>query len=309
MVRVTKESERVLLFGSKGQLGSRIRDSLELNGLSVIQPIYVSEVVAPLSIRVLDVEATLAQGNFSKIIHAASPNAKFASKEKELALDWAGRRSSELTHLLALLPKAHLVHLSSVQVYGESQSGLIEESSPLLGISPYAEMHKILEAGISLGQNSTILRLGNVFGCAGRDGLISWDLVTHDLARQLADSHKAKVRSNPNQARDFVPAALVVEVVERVIYKHASGVFNLTTGQSTTLRNWVNVIRDRAEIVFGSPCEIMFEGDDQPRTEFRFDNQKLAEFGPFSSSFEKLLVGELDALLEFAKSKAVSAND
>jgi nucleoside-diphosphate-sugar epimerase len=208
-----------------------------------------------------------------------------------------------------MLPDAHLIHLSSVQVYGETQFGVIYETSPLLGTNSYAQMHKRLEVSLSPGRNSTILRLGNVFGCAGRNGIISWNLVTHDLAKQFAESQHAKVRSNPNQARDFVPAALLVEVVERVVEKKTLGVFNVTTGQSTTLRNWVNFIRDRAEIVLGSPCEISFDGEDQPRAESRFDCRKLDELGPFSSPLASLLTEELDALLEFAKAKAARSDE
>lgn len=309
MVSIAADNQRVLLFGSHGQLGSRIRDRLELSGLCVIEPIYFPRMETSISARSLNIEDTLAQGGVSKIIHAASPNAQFALNNTELALDWAINRNSELARLLELLPDAGVIHLSTVQVYGESQAGHIDESRPLLGSHPYAEMHQKLETGLARVPYSTILRLGNVFGRAGRAGAISWNLVTHDLAKQFADCCQATVRSNANQARDFVPAARVVEVVARLVADQVEGVFNLTTGKSTTLRDWGAFIRNRAEIVLGNPCDIVFAGGDQPSRHFTIDSQLLDRVVPISSPKLEMMADEMDSLLEFANSKPWVADD
>ncbi len=308
MVGLGPSSKQVLLFGSRGQLGSRIKDNLESQGIQVLEPIYLAGENASLAYREVDVKRTLAQGLVSTIINAASPNAAFADSNPTLVQDWASRRGSELVRLCESVPASQLVHLSTVQVYGEDLSGVISESSPLLGARPYALMHKALEARLEKIEQVAIFRLGNVFGRPGNSGVISWTLVTHELARKFAIDQVAHIRSNPSQTRDFVPTSAVVKSLDRVLGAKNFGVYNLTSGQSRTLRAWAGLIRDRAEIVLNQECELFFDGEDHPTREVKFQNGKIRQAELLTSIPVDQEIQELDDLIRFAKFEGLKVN-
>ncbi len=308
MAGLVPGSDQVLLFGSRGQLGSRIRDHLEGQGVQVVEPIYLASGNASLASRVVDIEQTLAQGLVSTIINAASPNAAFADSYPSLAQDWAFKRGSELARMCQLAPVTQLIHLSTIHVYGDDLGGVLNESSPLLGARPYALMHKTLEERLEKVDNATIFRLGNVFGRPGIGGVISWTLVTHDLARKFAIDCVARIRSNPSQTRDFVPTSAVVKSLDRILGKRAFGVYNFTTGKSRTLRAWASLIRDRAEIVLNQECELFFDGEDQPTSEAKLDSSKIGEAELLPSQLAALEIQELDDLLRYAKLEGLKSN-
>lgn len=308
MVSVGPGKKQVLLFGSRGQLGSRIKQHLEGQGYQVQEPIYLANPGASLTSRAVDIEQTLGQGFISTIISAASPNAAFAEANPSLVQDWASRRSAELVSLVEWVPSAQLVHLSTVQVYGEELSGFIDEKSPLLGRRPYALMHKSLEAGLEGIERKTILRLGNVYGRPGDRGIISWTLFTHDLARKFTSDGLARIRSNSNQTRDFVPSAAVVKSLDWSLRADAYGVFNVTTGESKTLRAWAELILERAETLLEKDCELFFDGEDQAINEIRFDNRKIREGQSFASEPMHLEIQELDELLRYAMAERAKSN-
>jgi nucleoside-diphosphate-sugar epimerase len=289
-------------------LGSRIKEHLEGQGFSVIEPIYLANPGASLTSRTVDIEQTLHQGPISTIISAASPNSAFAESNSYLVHDWANRRSAELVRLAELVPSAQLVHLSTVQVYGEESSGLLDESSPLLGGQPYALMHKSLEAGLVGIERATIFRLGNVYGRPGRGGVISWDLFTHDLARRFTSLGFARIRSNPNLARDFIPSAAVVQSIDGILRAESFGVFNITTGESKTLRAWAGLILERAEALLERKCELFFDGEDKAINEVRFDNRKIRESQSFTSQPMHQEIQELDELLGYAMAERAEAS-
>ncbi len=308
MVSLGSSKKQVLLFGSRGQLGSRIREHLEGQGFSVIEPIYLANPGAPSTSRTLDIEKTLHQGPVLAIISAASPNSAFAESNSYLVQDWANRRSAELVRLAELVPSAQLVHLSTVQVYGDESSGLIDELSPLSGGRPYALMHKSLEAGLVGIERATIFRLGNVYGRPGRGGVISWDLFTHDLARRFTSFGFARIRSNPNLTRDFIPSAAVVQCIDWILSAESFGVFNITTGESKTLRSWAGLIMERAEALLEKECELFFDGEDKAINEVRFDNRKIRESQSFTSGRMHQEIQELDELLCYSMEERAEAS-
>ncbi len=309
MVSVGSNKKQVLLFGSRGQLGSRIKEHIEGQGFSVIEPIYMANPGALPTSRTLDIEKTLHQGPVLAIISAASPNSAFAESNSYLVQDWANRRSAELVRLAELVPSAQLVHLSTVQVYGEESSGLVDELSPLLGGRPYALMHKSLEAGLVGIERATIFRLGNVYGRPGRGGVISWDLFTHDLARRFTSVGFARIRSNSNLARDFIPSAAVVQSIDWILRAESFGVFNITTGKSKTLRAWAGLILERAEALLEKECELFFDGEDKAINEVRFDNRKIRESQSFEPEPLHQEIQELDELLRYAMTESTKSND
>jgi nucleoside-diphosphate-sugar epimerase len=169
-------------------------------------------------------------------------------------------------------------------------------------------MHKSLEAGLVGIERATIFRLGNVYGRPGRGGVISWDLFTHDLARRFTSLGFARIRSNPNLARDFIPSAAVVQSIDGILRAESFGVFNITTGESKTLRAWAGLILERAEALLERKCELFFDGEDKAINEVRFDNRKIRESQSFTSQPIHQEIQELDELLGYAMAERAEAS-
>ncbi|MGP1255677.1 MAG: NAD-dependent epimerase/dehydratase family protein [Kiloniellales bacterium] len=103
--------------------------------------------------------------------------------------DGSGWATTVLDNLLPRLEPAgvrHLVHASSIDVYGRSPARLIDEDSSLQPRTPYEREHHGLEGLVRDGTTAaTILRLGAVFGI-GSQNLLA-------LARETAEGPSWKL--------------------------------------------------------------------------------------------------------------------
>lgn len=304
LAHVNFPNKAVLLFGSRGQLGSRIKEHLSNNGVQVFEPVYFSEGDKPLPVKRVNLVETLSQGSIGIVINASSPNAKFASHNRNLVEEWVKSRLSDLVEIMRNLSKGHLIHLSTVQVYGENPHGTLNESSPLLGTSVYPQMHISMERKICRIDRSTILRLGNIYGRPGPSGQISWELFTHEIARKFAINHNATIFSNPAQKRDFVPTQFLLHGIKQIIKTEALGVFNITTGETRSLRFWGEIVADRAGSIFGINNELFFATPDSPVLDFSYDCQRLNKIFVNSLRLDELIMDELDDLLRFVAMEA-----
>lgn len=141
-----------------------------------------------------------------------------------------------------------VVYASSSAVYGDNGVEVQHEDAPLLPISPYgaaklAGEHYCRAFTASYGLETVCLRYFNVFG-PRQDPHADYAAVIPIFMRKMLAGQAPTIYGDGLQTRDFID-------VENVVYGNllaasapdaVGGVFNLATGERTTLRDLVQMI-------------------------------------------------------------------
>lgn len=175
-------------------------------------------------------------------------------------------------------PQARFALLSSAAVYGNPESLPIKEDAKLSSISPYAYHKRICETlaeeYASLhGIPCSILRIFSAYGERLRRQVV------HDLVKKFmeAGSSGLEVYGTGQESRDFVHAVDVAQAVECIFQKKADGIFNVASGQGTTIEQLCKLIseslRTRKKVQFTGASR---KGDPM---NWQADISKLNELG------------------------------
>ncbi len=147
-----------------------------------------------------------------------------------------------LEHLKAR-PIRRFIAFSTVLLYDAARLTLpVTEEAP---IDPYKHRyvlskHLAEQACAFYGQSmpTVTLRLSNMYGPTPRMG---YDLI-HDLVRQLIATGSAQVRSRVPR-RDFIHVDDVARAVATLLDSDATGVFNMGTGEMTSVATVVDLLQ------------------------------------------------------------------
>jgi nucleoside-diphosphate-sugar epimerase/phosphoglycolate phosphatase-like HAD superfamily hydrolase len=178
--------------------------------------------------------------NGAILVHAAAEVRRAASDGGHAARFHRVNVKGTARLIEALRPKrlAHIVLLSTTDVYAESDER-IREDSTLDPATPYAksklEAERLVErAGVPV----SILRLGNIYG-PGEDAFQK--LIPVAIRAALA-GEAITIYGSGSARRDFVFVEDVARAVKIVIEKRLAGVFNIVSGRAVSVMDVVGLI-------------------------------------------------------------------
>lgn len=139
--------------------------------------------------------------------------------------------------------KIRLIYSSSGGAIYSAKNPPFSENSEALGFNHYGRLKAKIEKCIQeSGINFSILRLSNAYGADqvatnGQAVIAAW------LSR-VAKAEPIVIFGNTSISRDFVHVSDVASAVEKVVdSQHANQVFNIGSGEATTLEQILTVIR------------------------------------------------------------------
>lgn len=133
-------------------------------------------------------------------------------------------------------PQAHLMYMSTTDVYGECPQPK-SESSELTPVSKYGSYSVMAEQilndfGTYHGLRTSVLRLSSTYGPGLAHGTIA-ELVYNLLGPQGTNMHNT---FDMNSTRDIIHAGDVLQALNLILSKDAEGVFNVASGHSMHIR-------------------------------------------------------------------------
>lgn len=288
-------TKTALIFGSSGQVGSRLSESLESDGYLVMR---VSR--DPAGENWLPwgrVEELTLDKKIQVIVNAASPNAAVASADPSKFLDWMTSHSERILRIATACRTAQIVSVSTTQVYSSNPEGTYYEESQSSGDSPYALGHIALEERLLAFPSTSVLRLSNSFGAPGSFGNLDSSLVTNQLVRQAVHEERETSVLNPDAIRDFLPVSELCRAVLWVLSQGLPGLFNVSSSRVVSLSTW-------SAFVFGVVSEkhpdshAKFPRFIESDGIFTYSNSKLQSSG---FEFQNDYAGELRQLAQYLK--------
>jgi len=168
--------------------------------------------------------------------------------------------ATNLVELISSLTCAHIIYLSSVDVYGHSNLKLpLSESSPLKPASHYAASKLISELIITdecARRNIpvAILRLPGVYGPGDNSNRIIPSVI-----RATRHGQTLTINGDGTQRRDLLYAPDIARLAGHIIRHRISGTFNAVTGHSCAVNEVIRMI----ETIIGKGINKVYRCDPQ----------------------------------------------
>jgi len=182
----------------------------------------------------------------SAVVHAASVVHHPGATEAEYAtFNVEGTRA--LLRACKAAGVERLVFLSTIKVYGEEpRAAVIDESTPVVGDSPYARTkieaeRLVLAAASEGGPSAAVLRLCPVFGRGDKSNVQA-------MIRAIARRRFVLPGGGKNR-KSIVHISSVTEVARAAVSSDATGLFVVADAEAPTMRGLADTIAD----VLGAP--------------------------------------------------------
>ena len=296
----------ILITGGKGYLGKRICAALcEIKSYNVTVTSRTSDSIPNLpKVSVLKVNTSVDNldkvlSNIDVVIHLAALDAPTCIKKPLEAIDVNIKDTVKWLKASKVAGVKQFFYFSTIHVYGNQLKGNITEEKLPNPVHPYAITHKCAEDYVLAYQGkdhfkSYVFRLSNSFG-APIGEMLQWNLLVPDLCKTSIETKVIPIKSNPLLRRDFIA---IEDVVRAVIYfiKNSSilesGVFNLSSNESRTLKEMATLIQTKGIQEFGFKSEIKILSNNLLKSEpFSIDNSKIKKQGfQFKNDVDKEVI-------------------
>ncbi len=232
---------KVLITGAGGFVGRHLTAALKMN-----RPCWILDApTAAIGVDVTDPEAVerwIREARPDIVVHLAAVAAVTASV-KDPRLAWRVNLDGVLNVVLAMkqhTPDAHLLFVSSAEVYGQSlNTGLpVDETALLQPVNPYAASKAaadilVRQAAVG-GLSATIVRPFNHTGPGQSETFVAPNFAAQ-IARIEAGLQAPVIEvGSLDDERDFLDVADVIDayrlILERRLEPEAQGVFNVASG-------------------------------------------------------------------------------
>lgn len=290
---------RVVIPGGTGFIGGRIAEHLRSHGYEVR---VSSRRARPWAGPSTDISVIPVDWRNQAALDAAVAESDAlimlaAANEIESARDPVGAADATATQCLAWLQAAQrqgvrrFLYMSTIHVYGRMDGMVVDEETTPRPVHPYATTHLAAELFVQAahrsGQTSgTIFRLSNAFGAPVDPAVDRWSLLVNDLARQAVQTGQLNLFTDGTQSRDFIGLEAVCAAVRIALEQSERGseatVFNLASGQMTTVYNMACRIAERAGRMLGAVPGVSRVAPDArkgPVSPGRFDISRLMSSG------------------------------
>ena len=311
-------TKNVLLTGGFGTLGGRISANLskspEINlRLASRQKRQPPSWAPKAEVCVVDFENqnSIKQmlHEVTHVVHLAALNDYECRAEPEKAQLVNVEYTRRVVEQAGQIKKLRFIYLSTIQVYGNSLTGVITETSPTDPQDAYSQTHldaeRIVEHAHNTQQLEGIrLRSANGFGAPMSPDAKIWQIIANDLCRQAVETKKLTLKSHGLQSRNFVPFTDVCSAVYHSLgmspQQTGDGLFNLGGRKSLQIIRMAELVATRCGAVLGFTPKIEKpnETPDSVPPAFEYSSDKLLATG-FILNCD--LEREIDSLLQSCK--------
>jgi UDP-glucose 4-epimerase len=249
---------RVALTGATGIAGQGIAAALARAGHEIVAfgrreaPGRHLDLADPASARNLDWNGAKA------LVHAAGITDESA-RDKELGPRIAIESWRALIDAAKAAKVARAIYVSSAHVYGPLEGRIAEDAFPRPA-SDYARLHLASEQlPRSLGFPTDVLRACNLYGFpADLARFVRWALIPYGFPREAAQTGRIVLKSPGVQARNFLSAERLGEIVVATLASPAAGgtVRNAVGRDTMSVRDFAARVAGLARTVLGRDIAI-----------------------------------------------------
>ena len=311
-------TKNVLLTGGFGTLGGRISANLSKNPeinlrLASRQKRQPPSWAPKAEVCVVDFENqnSIKQmlHEVTHVVHLAALNDYECRAEPERAQLVNVEYTRRVVEQAGQIKKLRFIYLSTIQVYGNSLTGVITETSPTDPQDAYSQTHLDAERIVEHAHNTqqlegVRLRSANGFGAPMSPDAKIWQIIANDLCRQAVETKKLTLKSHGLQSRNFVPFTDVCSAVYHSLgmspQQTGDGLFNLGGRKSLQIIQMAELVATRCGAVLGFTPKIEKpnETPDSVPPAFEYSSDKLLATG-FILNCD--LEREIDSLLQSCK--------
>ena len=311
-------TKNVLLTGGFGTLGGRISANLSKNPeinlrLASRQKRQPPSWAPKAEVCVVDFENqnSIKQmlHEVTHVVHLAALNDYECRAEPEKAQLVNVEYTRRVVEQAGQLKKLRFIYLSTIQVYGNSLTGVITETSPTDPQDAYSKTHLDAERIVEHAHNTqqlegVRLRSANGFGAPMSPDAKIWQIIANDLCRQAVETKKLTLKSHGLQSRNFVPFTDVCSAVYHSLgmspQQTGDGLFNLGGRKTLQIIQMAELVATRCGTVLGFTPKIEKpnETPDSVPPAFEYSSDKLLATG-FILNCD--LEREIDSLLQSCK--------
>ena len=311
-------TKNVLLTGGFGTLGGRISANLSKNPeinlrLASRQKRQPPSWAPKAEVCVVDFEDqnSIKQmlHEVTHVVHLAALNDYECRAEPERAQLVNVEYTRRVVEQAGQIKKLRFIYLSTIQVYGNSLTGVITETSPTDPQDAYSQTHLDAERIVEHAHNTqqlegVRLRSANGFGAPMSPDAKIWQIIADDLCRQAVETKKLTLKSHGLQSRNFVPFTDVCSAVYHSLgmspQQTGDGLFNLGGRKSLQIIQMAELVATRCGAVLGFTPKIEKpnETPDSVPPAFEYSSDKLLATG-FILNCD--LEREIDSLLQSCK--------
>jgi UDP-glucose 4-epimerase len=182
---------------------------------------------------------------------------------------------------------SRFVYLSSIHVYGDSLVGRVDDATPTRPNSDYGRSRqrieeRMLQRSAATTTQTVVVRLTNSFGVPNSPRPETWNLLMHDLCRQVVTSRSLVLRSDPRICCDSMALCDVVEVLAQIVLsaQPLQGVYLLASGETMRLAQLAALVQRHAEevLVISAEVKAPYHQSTVPTT-FTLDTRRLRDAG------------------------------
>lgn len=263
--------ERVLLPGSNGFFGSWIRRALESAGHHVTGGTRTGE-NGDIAIDAADPDSiarAVAEVKPTVIVNAAGVSSPAASREDPAACFTANTAGTFnlLEAIRCEAPRARLVALSSAAIYGAGTDDHLTEDDPPAPHSIYGASKLAAEVlcGQHIRERGTVVTTLRVFNLVGpgqprNQAAAEFAEAVANAVRHGRDRVEITV-GDPGISRDYTDVRDAAAAVAAVVGTGRRGIFNLCSGEPTSLERLGSILAELAEARTGRPFEVCLVRD------------------------------------------------
>ena len=226
--------------------------------------------------------------NIDVILHTAGYNSTESVRNPDEAALFS-RKGTKILIGSALKAKVkRIIFLSTVHVYSNPLEGIINENTKLKNTHPYALSNIEGEIIINTANKNTlidgiILRLANIYGKPIAKNSIDWTLLFNDICLQAITTGRVKLKSTGEQKRDFLPANGFCRVIEYFLSekknKKIENIYNVATGQSIKILDFVKLVLDRYKKLSGLDIPILLSDHYTDNSDYLIETNRLIDQG------------------------------
>lgn len=257
---------KVLLIGGTGHVGSRLAQHLHSNSIAVSiatrRPHSVHSWFPQVpAVEIADIEETNWQRifpAFTHVFHLVSPQEHECNQFPDEAKRIVEKGSAKIGKAVRDAG-CRLIYLSTTQVYGPQPTGRITVKSPTNPSNTYADVHLRAEEILHsiCGSSATIARLANSVGLPVNPAHSTWQLLVHDLAREVTQQQTLTLRSSGLQHRSFIAMSEVVVVLEKILSADFnSSTINIANPDSMSVRSMAELVCQQYVLTSGRSAEV-----------------------------------------------------
>ena len=268
---------KVLITGATGLVGRAVARELLARGHAVHALVRDTQKPAPHGCGTVCADLSNEQEairalrgtSWDAVVHAAAAIPGVTNVAPDFAVNVAMTRN--LSAAISSMPPKQLVFTSTLDVYAASDAALITESSRIEPGTAYAVSKRVCEEWVegwcrSARVNACILRLTHIFGPGDRGRKFIPSAI-----RAIRAGQPVVIHGDGGDLRDYMYADDMAQAVALALEKRVSGVLNVATGTSVSLRDVLDALKRAAGFDF--PVE--YQPRKKPRVDYRFDVSQL----------------------------------